>query len=80
MSDDADLDELRRLQAWWREAQTSPIEQLQKENAALRAELELERRKDHAYRAFTNGYERAIEDVIAGRTAQWPPKARARLR
>ena len=45
---------------------------LRAEVAALKAELELERRKDHAHNSWTNGYEAAIADYGAGRTAQWP--------
>ena len=45
------------------------------ECARLRAELELERRKDHAHNSWTNGYEAAMADYVAGRTAQWPARA-----
>ena len=44
----------------------------------LRAELELERRKDHAHNSWTNGYEAAMADYVAGRTAQWPKRAASR--
>ncbi len=39
---------------------------------AREAELELERRKDHGQNAWTNGYEAAMQDYAAGRTAGWP--------
>lgn len=47
-------------------------ERLARERDEARAELEVERRKDHAYNAWTGGYEAAIADWQAGRTALWP--------
>lgn len=54
---------------------TAALSEATRREEALQAELEIERRKDHAHNSWTNGYEAAIQDYVAGRTAQWPARA-----
>ena len=55
------------------------VSRLRAETAELTARLELEQRKDHGQVAWTKGYDAAVADAEAGRTAQWPPTIHAAL-